>query len=278
MDKGDKMIDLVLIDIDGTLMNDEKTIPEENIQAIEWLLSKNIPVTLVTGRSYHTCLDVIDKLKEDVPVVFQNGALIYQPYSGKILRQVFLSEHIVKEVIGYTNHMQNRILYLNSLHQEDMWTISPYKGPYEIYFQRNSTRVRMVNDFLSLPLHEVTEIVLLDSEKEIQKAIHPLVKNYSGLFSPIKSFEIQDEIFFEVFGQDVSKGKAAQFLADYFHVSLQNTLFIGDSYNDEEIMELVGYPVAMGNAVEEVKTKARMITKTNNEAGVAWAIHELIKN
>lgn len=272
------MIEMVLIDIDGTLMNDEKNIPKENIQAIEWLLSKQIPVTLVTGRSYHTCLEVIDMLKEDVPVVFQNGALIYQPFSGKILKQVFLPENIVKDIISSTENLRSRILYLNSLHQEDMWTTSPYKGPYEIYFQRNSSRVRMVDNFLSLPLHEVTEVVLLDSEEEIRKVIDPLEKNYSGLFSPIKSYEIQDEIFFEVFGHNVSKGKAAQFLAEYFQVSLQNTLFIGDSYNDIEVMELVGFPVAMDNAVEEVKAKAKLITKNNNEAGVGWAIRELIKN
>ena len=128
-----------------------------------------------------------------------------------------------------------------------------------------------------MPLHEVTEIVLLDTERNLQNTLQPVLEKYADQISPIKSFEIQNEIFFELFGPEVSKGKAALFLSEYFHTPLQDILFIGDSYNDIEIMELVGYPVAMGNAVEEVKAKAGFITKSNNEAGVSWAIHQLIQ-
>lgn len=271
------MVKLVLIDIDGTLMNDEKQIPSENLEAIEWCIAHRIPVTLVTGRSYHTCLDVLEMLQEDVPVVFQNGALIYQPFSGKVLRQVFLPSDIASMILSHTKHMRSRILYLNSLKREDMWMTKPYQGPYEIYFQRNQHRIRFIDDFHTLPLHEVTEIVLLDSEKQLKNTLGHVEKTYSGQFSPIKSFEIQDEIFFELFGPEVSKGKAAMFLAEYFSTSMEDVLFIGDSYNDTEVMELVGYPVAMGNAVDEVKARARFITKSNNEAGVGWAIQQLIQ-
>ncbi|MCE5224163.1 HAD family hydrolase [bacterium] len=271
------MIKLVLIDIDGTLMNDEKTIPPENLRAIEWCITHDIPVTLVTGRSYYTCLDVLSLLKEDVPVVFQNGALIYQHLSGKVLKQVFLPTDIVSLILLHTQQICNRILYLNSLERQDMRMIKPYQGPYEIYFHRNNERIRFVHDFHALPLHEVTEIVLLDTEQNIQNTLQPLLERYAGQISPIKSFEIQNEIFFELFGPEVSKGKAALFLSEHFHAPLQDILFIGDSYNDIEIMGLVGYPVAMGNAVEEVKARARFITKSNNEAGVSWAIHQLIQ-
>ena len=271
------MVKLVLIDIDGTLMNDEKTIPPENLQAIEWCITHEIPVTLVTGRNYHTCLDVLSLLKEDVPVVFQNGALIYQHLSGKVLKQVFLPSDIASMILLHTKDILSRILYLNSLEREDMWMIKPYQGPYEIYFHRNNERIRFVSDFHTLPLHEVTEIVLLDTERNLQNTLQPVLEKYAGQFSPIKSFEMQNEIFFELFGPEVSKGKAALFLSEHFHTPLQNILFIGDSYNDIEIMDLVGYPVAMGNAVEEVKAKARFITKSNNEAGVSSAIHHLIQ-
>jgi Cof subfamily protein (haloacid dehalogenase superfamily) len=271
------MVRLVLIDIDGTLMNDEKEIPQENLQAIDWCIRQHIPVTLVTGRSYHTCLQVLNMLTEDVPVVFQNGALIYQPISGKVLRQVFLPQEIALTVLHLSTSLRSRILYLNSLEKEDMWMTQPYKGPYEIYFQRNQERIRFIDDFHTLPLHEVTEIVLLDEHHNLQNTLRPVEAKFRGTFSPIKSFELENEIFFEIFGADVSKGRAADFLANYFQIPLEETMFIGDSYNDIEIMKLVGYPVAMGNAVDEVKQKARWITKTNNEAGVSWAIQQWIQ-
>jgi hypothetical protein len=220
---------------------------------------------------------VLSLLKEDVPVVFQNGALIYQHLSGKVLRQVFLPTEIASMILLHTKGILSRILYLNSLEREDMWMINPYQGPYEIYFHRNNERIRYIPDFHALPLHEVTEIVLLDTEQNLQNILQPVLKKYAGQISPIKSFEIQNEIFFELFGPEVSKGKAALFLSEHFHTPLQDILFIGDSYNDIEIMELVGHPVAMGNAVDEVKAKARFITKSNNEAGVSWAIHQLIQ-
>jgi len=51
---------------------------------------------------------------------------------------------------------------------------------------------------------------------------------------------------------------------------------MGDAYNDIDIMPLVGFPVAMGNAVEEVKKFAKAVTKSNNEGGVAWAIRHFV--
>jgi len=59
-------------------------------------------------------------------------------------------------------------------------------------------------------------------------------------------------------------------------VKTEEVMYIGDAYNDLDIMSLVGYPVAMGNSVPEVKRIAHLVTRSNNEAGVAWAVKELV--
>jgi len=70
------LIKLVLIDIDGTLVRDDKTLPAENEEAIKEALQSGVLVTLVTGRNYGAAKEIIDKLQLDVPVVLQNGAFI----------------------------------------------------------------------------------------------------------------------------------------------------------------------------------------------------------
>jgi len=80
------LIKLVLIDIDGTLVRDDKTLPAENEEAIKEALQSGVLVTLVTGRNYGAAKEIIDKLQLDVPVVLQTVPSFIDP------TQVRLSE------------------------------------------------------------------------------------------------------------------------------------------------------------------------------------------
>jgi hypothetical protein len=271
------MIKLLLIDIDGTLVGDNKQIPERNHQAIRALLKKNIKVTLVTGRSYHSSMDVIHAITEDVPIVFQNGAFIYKPQTDFILRQEYLAHEIARFLVeqGRMNNLYT-ILFTDFLNPMDMVIESVYEGGYAPYLARNHSRTELVSHIQVLPSMKIAEVVLLGNEKIIQ-GIHQQAKLlFSEKFSPVKSFDLEGEIFFEFFGPMVSKAHAVHYLSNHFQVSLEEVMFIGDSFNDIEALKIVGLPIAMGNAIEDVKNLAAFISKSNNEAGVAHAIETFL--
>lgn len=271
------MIKLVLIDIDGTLVGDNKLIPHRNHEAIQQILKKNVIVTLVTGRSYHSCSDVLHAITEDVPMVFQNGAFIYQPKADIILRKEYLLPEIARFLVdqGRKNSLYT-ILFTDFLHSQDMVVESVYEGGYAPYLTRNLSRTVVVNQIQIFPSMNISEVVLLGQERIIQEIHHKVKELFPEQFSPVKSFDLQGEIFFEFFGPLVSKAHAVHFLSDHFQVPLSDIMFIGDSFNDIEAMNIVGLPIAMGNAIKEVKEKAKFICKTNNDAGVAHAIQTFL--
>ncbi len=269
------MIKLVLIDIDGTLVRDDKTLPAENEEAIKEALQSGVLVTLVTGRNYGAAKEIIDKLQLDVPVVLQNGAFIYRPYSGEVIRKVGLSGDVAKRVI----HLCRQegifyILYRDFLMQKDMLIDQDYDGPFSMYLKRNAVRLDRVEDVTSFISGEVAEVALLGNEDRILRVLRQLGDGDN--FTVIKSLTREDEAFYEIFGPKVGKGEALNYLCQHFGVSPEEVMFIGDAYNDIDIMPLVGFPVAMGNAVEEVKKFAKAVTKSNNEGGVAWAIRHFV--
>lgn len=269
------MIKLVLIDIDGTLVRDDKTLPAENEEAIKEALQSGVLVTLVTGRNYGAAKEIIDKLQLDVPVVLQNGAFIYRPYSGEVIRKVGLSGDVAKRVIHLCRQEGTfYILYRDFLMQKDMLIDQDYDGPFSMYLKRNAVRLDRVEDVTSFISGEVAEVALLGNEDRILRVLRQLGDGDN--FTVIKSLTREDEAFYEIFGPKVGKGEALNYLCQHFGVSPEEVMFIGDAYNDIDIMPLVGFPVAMGNAVEEVKKFAKAVTKSNNEGGVAWAIRHFV--
>jgi len=111
-------------------------------------------------------------------------------------------------------------------------------------------------------------------------------KNYERLNEARKEilkvggFEIESSFRnnFEVMCEGVSKGRAAKVLADFYGISKDEVMCIGDNENDLSMIEYAGMGVAMGNAEESVKKVANYITDTNNNSGVAKAINKFIIN
>lgn len=269
------MIKLVLIDIDGTLVRDDKTLPDENVDAIKEALKNGVVVTLVTGRNYGSTKTIIDTLHLDVPVVLQNGAFIFKPYSGEILRKVGLSRRIAKNIIDLSRSQDVfYILYKDFFDDKDMLIDTDYVGPFESYLKHNEMRLQKVNNVLDFIDSEVAEVALLGDEDKILHVIDAM--DCEKECSVIKSLTRQDEAFYEFFGPKVGKGEALNYLCQHFNVKPEEIMFLGDAYNDMDLMSLVGMPVAMGNAVEELKRMAKAVTKGNNDAGVAWAIKQYV--
>ena len=82
--------------------------------------------------------------------------------------------------------------------------------------------------------------------------------------------------FLEIMHKEGTKGAALTFLANHFNCDLQDTIAVGDSWNDHEMLEVAGLGVAMGNAIAPLKEIADYITASNNEDGVKQVIEEFI--
>ena len=84
--------------------------------------------------------------------------------------------------------------------------------------------------------------------------------------------------YYDVADVNTSKGNAVKMVCKALNIDLKDTISIGDDYNDVSMFEVTGASIAMGNANEEVKKKAKYVTLTNNEEGVALVLENLLKN
>ena len=271
---GRKVVKLLVVDLDGTLLDNKKHIKDVDKRAIMKAMERGVKVSIFTGRNYYSAKKYLEELGLDVPVVFQNGALIMDFKSRKVLRMVALDGNLAREaVVRSRNYGVFYIVYKDFLSDKDMLLDSDYNGPYSYYLENNSWRILKVEDVLEYVEGEVAEVALIGEEKLIKK-VTSFVNSSDA--SVIKSTSLSGHSFYEIFGPDVSKAKALEFLLSTFGVDRSEVMFIGDGYNDLEIMEVVGIGVAMGNAPDDVKERASFVTLSNEEGGVAHAINRFI--
>ena len=91
------------------------------------------------------------------------------------------------------------------------------------------------------------------------------------------TFACAEQTSLEINAANVTKATGLQHLADFLQISLQQVAGIGDAENDREMLSKVGFPIAMGNASDEIKSLCRYVTKDNEQNGVGEAIRYLMK-
>lgn len=285
---------LFITDLDGTLLDDDKAIPQENQIAIQKLVDQGIHCTVFTGRSYHSGKEIVEKLGIQLPVVFQNGALIMNPITKEVIFQQFMSIDLARQIIRMGGERDFlKIAYVSFLDLPDMLVEidleHPYpmksgkRFPFQEYLEHNAPRIKQVKDlYLDLNALQsqkdsnhmggIPQICLIGDVQPLNQFIQAVEDLYSGQVSSILSSIVDGMGFLEFFGPNVSKAHALDELMKYYHVTPEQTVFIGDNLNDVELMRRVGMPVAVANAPDEVKALCKWIAPCNGQAGVAKAI------
>ncbi|OEH91380.1 Cof-type HAD-IIB family hydrolase [Bacillus solimangrovi] len=286
------MIKCIALDMDGTLVNSELTIHDENAKAIKLAQDEGIEVLIVTGRSYAEAKDVLQSAGIVCPIICVNGSEI-RDETGKIIekvgldvekfqqvRQILTEENVYFEVYSdqgtYTSDFDKALTVMVDIYlsaggvQEYEQLLKGAKARFE------NGKVALIDNFDELlEKDNITFYKLLafsfDEEqltraRERVKAVDNLAVSASGKENiEITSVHAQKGIALEKF--TVTRG-----------LKLEHTMAVGDNYNDVSMFEKVGYAVGMGNAPDEVKSMCDATTLKNDEHGVAKAILDVLEN
>ncbi|WP_368504418.1 Cof-type HAD-IIB family hydrolase [Alkalihalophilus sp. As8PL] len=277
---------LIAIDMDGTLLNDERKVTAENADAIKQAQKKGIEVVIATGRDDKEARIPLQEAKLSCPVISVNGAEI-QTEKGEVLKVVSLDSSIVKKT-------------MEILHKHDVYyELYTNKGAFTDNYERG---IETVIDVLqsagsSDSIEEMTRI----AEERYETGAVTHIEDYKALFndSSIHFYKVlafskndqsrnaaKDKLLsfsnlaisssasdnIEITHVEAQKGIAVRQFAEQKGISLEDVMVIGDNGNDLSMFEIAGHAVAMGNAIKEVKDIANEITATNDESGVAKAI------
>jgi len=265
-----------ICDMDGTLLNSKDIISEENEAALKKLQQIGLEVIIASGRVDLLMKSFIKQLGLQGHIICCNGGLIKNIETGEILYSKVMNKDAVKEIIGYSQKNNiNFLIYTNDV------VYSNQNNPKADKYEKLN---KSLSKDLQIPIKYIDDIIIKNIDNiDIFKILlvcdnHEIVKISEKHFSKFDNLTAVSSVkgLLDIMASNTSKGHGLKILSEKLDVDLNKVIAFGDNYNDVEMFQCVGMPIAMGNAEEDVKLQAKYVTKSNDEAGVAHAINNYI--
>jgi len=292
---------LLALDMDGTLLNENKEISKENIIAIKKAKQLGVKIVIASGRTIQGIekyLEQLDLLSDDNYCVVCSGAVVMNNTKKIIIQSNPLSYEeftyvfeLVKQLHITLNMYSDESILIHSSNYYSRFDAIANNMPLKIMdfnsLDKNTliTKIMLINEDLSIveemqalfPNIIVEEIDIKakeDYNKELFKDISKLPRSFLERFtvSKVTPFNV------EVMKKSSNKRSGLEKIAEQFKIKPSEIICIGDSGNDKQMIEYAGLGVAMGNAFQEIKEIANYVTFTNEGNGVAHVIEKFILN
>ena len=270
------MIKAVFIDIDGTLVDDNRKLSNYTKNIVEKCIKKNLKIILASGRSRFQTLERKNEIGTSSYIISSNGADVYDVEKSKEIYVENIPQNIVESLFDYVIENDYKIAfnYDFDLIINKMFYPDEENRVRDLEFLesviRNKKIVqcvvsnRDINKMIEFKKYLKEEKMDLKIENESKKLIDPSLK-------PAKHY------YCDLVSKKVSKGKAVQKVCECLKLNYDEIAVIGDGINDIPMFKLTPNSYAMGNASNEVKKEAKFVTETNNNDGAAKVLADILK-
>ena len=271
-----KEIELVLFDVDGTLVNDEGEIGEQTKQLIMEIKKLGVLFSFASGRLHSALVPLAEELKIHLPLISLDGSSIKSISNQYYVYRSFLKESQVKKAIDLSEKYLVNIALCHAeaiYFTEQSLVIPKLMDKFGAVYQA----VDSYDDYTNTTL----EIVFAGDNRRTVEFVRDKLSFPFTLGTSVSFFRSQSHegiYYLEVRRSGSSKGKAMHRLIKHLNVKEVKTAVLGDWYNDLSMFESKGIKVALQNAIPEIKKAADyIIPKTNNEEGVVEFLEALLK-
>lgn len=264
----------IFIDLDGTLLSNEKMISNSDYMAMNQYIKDGGKIFIATGRSSIAASNIVHRLNLTSEYIAYNGACIY------------LGTNQYK----YFPLTQNEIILALSIADKYFLKIMLYTKDEVFVKEVDNTNISRISDTIGLQKFELLEDTF-DSLKIIEtqqffgvitsRCILKIafLSDQNGMLlnacEELKKFNLNvicTNKYIEMISVSSNKYKGATYILDKYSVNMADIMVIGDGENDIELLECAGIGVAMDNACDVVKKVAKYVTNTNDNSGVSEAI------
>ena len=266
------MIRMIALDVDGTLLTSRGTVSEGTVRAVRTARERGVRVVLSTGRSVPEAVWLTGLVGCDRRAVCIGGAVVADMADGRHLHRWDIPEETARPVLELLRGKPlSCMVFAGEANLLDRASDAYFRAtyPYPAYLD-NTVAVDDLSAYLQARRLPLTKIYAVGAPD----AFPPLLSQLRQLPGLTLTSSGRDN--FEVLAAGVDKGAALCLLGSEWGIRPEEIAAIGDSDNDLAMLRAVGCPVAMGNASDEVKAAASMITADNDRDGVAEAIYQLI--
>jgi Cof subfamily protein (haloacid dehalogenase superfamily) len=265
-------IELVVVDLDGTLMSSDHKLSERNEAALKAAIEQGVRIVLATGKTRQSARDIIERLGLDTPGIYLQGLAVYDG-EGNITSEKLLDPAVARQVITFAEDRGFDVVLYSGYKILVRQLSQGARELTEQYGEPTPEAIGPLQNVLDeIPVHKL--IITRKGEVRKVKALRwQLSKQLDGKGRLVQAM-IPDML--EVLPSQASKGAALKTLLKQLGVAPENVLAMGDGENDIEMLELAGVGVAVGNADQRLKDVADHVVATNDEDAVANVLEKFV--
>ena len=260
-------IRLLAVDLDGTLLDSQQTIPSDARCAIRDFVDKGGLVCLATARPPRSTRRFAEELDLDDPSICYNGAMVVRPITGAVLLHRPLPPELARSIISALLAADPDVWI--SLESMDKWLTDRLADdfPTQTALSFRPDEIGPIEGFLE---RTITKILASSKSLSCSELLAALNSSSGGDCATVT---IEDRLL-QITAPGVDKGSALRFVATRHGVSRSRILAVGNDLNDLPLLEEAAYGAAVGNAHERLRQVAALVGPSNDAGGVTWIMKE----
>jgi Cof subfamily protein (haloacid dehalogenase superfamily) len=273
-------IRLIASDIDGTLLNPQFQISDDDLEALRRAHAAGIEIVLVTGRRHAFALPIAQQLGFDLWLISSNGA-VTRSLSGETFHRDLMPRETCRQICQAMQEFRGHTVL--TFDQESKGAIvlehmDDLNASIRRWLEKNMAYIEFVVPIENALTRDPVQAMLCGSMERMSQALATLGASGLQPFITVLRTEYpeRDLSMIDLLNTGCSKGHALERWAAHRGLHRDQVMAIGDNHNDVEMLEFAGHPVIMGNACEELRARGWSVTGSNDNCGLAAAVAEVV--
>ncbi len=260
---------VICADMDGTLLNSQSAIPEGFWPLLDELRVQSIPFVVASGRQYQSLCHIFGAYAKNMPIIADNGA--YVMYGGEEISSRVLSREFVVSTVTYLHELIAEGAPIALVVAGKKYGYIENEDPiFMSYVQHYYHSRKLCADILDYD-DEIVKIAIFDFSGA-QTGVFPQLRHLQRTHEVVLS----GEQWVDIMDPRVNKGEATREILAAFNVKPSETAAFGDFFNDKEMLESVGLSFLMANGHPELRSSARFVAPSNDEAGLIQTVWTML--
>lgn len=270
---------VLLCDMDGTLLNSQSKITEKTAAALKEAIERGVKVFIATGKTRPAVITAcqsaglvgeVGVVSETSPGVFVQGLLVYGQH-GKVVHSQLLSQDVCMKAFQYSLEEKRPLLGFSGDRIVTLFDHPLIEHLHTFYMEPKAEVAPSLDHIIKN--YQIQKLLFADTAEQVSNVIRPFWTKELGHLA--RCVQAQDDML-EIIPVGSSKGKGVKILLENLGVHPDEVMAIGDGENDIEMLDLVGWGVAMGNATPQTLAVANAQVASNNEDGVVEALERFV--
>jgi Cof subfamily protein (haloacid dehalogenase superfamily) len=263
-----RKISLVLADVDGTLVTEEKVLTKRAQAAVQHLRDAGVRFAITSGRPPMGMAMLFDALKLDTPIAGFNGGLVIKPDLSIIEQKTVPADVAAKSIALIRAHGLDVWVY-----RGNDWLVAKADGPHVAHEAWTVKFEPKIVPDVGAQLDQVSKVVGVSDDLD---AVQRCEADARTAFGQAATANRSQPYYLDVTNKDANKGAVVDFLSRHLGVPVAEIATIGDQPTDVPMFKRSGFSIAMGNASDQVKGQASATTDSYNDEGFAKAMERFI--